>query len=248
MRGPCQRQTVFYTPETITISEGQKIRGNLSCRPNTKNNRDLDITIGYETEGGKRTTVEYKMCVVFPSFGAAPTRLVNSADRWSGVDCIFMFILSCFVVLACRKSHVALVRLLSGDLWWFRAVDIQVLINSHTCTSLEYHVVDAVRRNVTVSVPVVSAGAVTQSGLGRVSGFALARYLTSAPSVSTSAIHQAVPRGCGSGEARLWTDCAFLRRTYKPATCTLPMIFSSNGNKQTFDRMGGQVSLHYGTR
>ena len=29
---------------------------------------------------------------------------------------------------------------------------VQVLINSYTCTSLEYHVVDAVHRNAAVSV------------------------------------------------------------------------------------------------
>lgn len=97
-----QRQTVFYTPSTITISEGQKIRGRLSCAPNTKNNRDLDITISYETDG-KETVVEYKMCVVFPFIAAASPRLVNIADRWSGVDCIFMFIWSCYVTLARRK-------------------------------------------------------------------------------------------------------------------------------------------------
>jgi len=55
------KQTVFYTPSTITISEGQKIRGRLACAPNTHNNRDLDITISYEADGVE-TNVEYKMC------------------------------------------------------------------------------------------------------------------------------------------------------------------------------------------
>jgi len=55
------KQTVFYTPSTLRISEGQKIQGRLSCAPNTKNNRDLDITISYEANGAKET-VEYKMC------------------------------------------------------------------------------------------------------------------------------------------------------------------------------------------
>jgi len=102
MHGSRQRQTVFYTPSTITISEGQKIRGRLTCAPNTKNNRDLDITISYGTDGTE-LTVEYKMCVVFPYFCAASPRLVNSADRWSGVNCIFMFILPCYVALARSK-------------------------------------------------------------------------------------------------------------------------------------------------
>ena len=160
------RQTVFYTPESITVSEGQKIRGRLSCAPNTKNNRDLDITIAYETDGGPgsctQAIVEYKMCVVFPSFGATSPRLANSTDRWSGANCILC--LSCFVALTCRKFHVDCAHSLSDELWWLGAAYIQVLINSHTCTSLEYHVVDAVHRNATVSVPVVPAGAATQGG------------------------------------------------------------------------------------
>jgi hypothetical protein len=94
----CQRQTVFYTPSTITISQGEKIRGRLSCAPNTKNNRDLDITISYETDG-REVIADYKMCVVFPIFAAVSQRFVNSSDRWSGVDCIFMVILSCCVTL-----------------------------------------------------------------------------------------------------------------------------------------------------
>ena len=114
-RGSRHRQTVFYTPKTITISEGQKIRGKLSCAPNTKNNRDLDIKITYETEGVEKETVDYKMCVVFPSFGAATPRLVNSADRWSGANCIFLCMFSCLVVLTCRKSHIARVRLSFDD-------------------------------------------------------------------------------------------------------------------------------------
>jgi hypothetical protein len=89
--GSYQRQTVFYTPSTVTISEGQKIRGRLSCAPNTKNNRDLDITISYETEEAGKMVVEYKMCVVLPSFRAAFRRLVNFTDRWLGVDYIFLF-------------------------------------------------------------------------------------------------------------------------------------------------------------
>lgn len=98
--GACQRQTVFYTPTTITISEGQKIWGRLTCGPNTKNNRDLDITISYQTDDTAETVVEYKMCVVFPFHCAAIRRLVNIADRWLGVDCIFVFIL-CSVALRC---------------------------------------------------------------------------------------------------------------------------------------------------
>jgi len=54
------KQTVFYTPSTITISEGEKINGTLTCAPNARNNRDLDITIEYSAGGGT-TKVDYKM-------------------------------------------------------------------------------------------------------------------------------------------------------------------------------------------
>ena len=61
------RQTVFYTPSTITISEGQKLTGNLTCAPNTRNNRDLDISIAFKLDGEKQASrVDYKMCVVLP--------------------------------------------------------------------------------------------------------------------------------------------------------------------------------------
>lgn len=55
------KQTVFYTPSTLTISEGQSIKGTLKCSPNARNNRDLDITIGYQCGDEPETVVEYKM-------------------------------------------------------------------------------------------------------------------------------------------------------------------------------------------
>lgn len=59
------QQTVFYTPETLTVSQGQVISGTLDCAPNKVNNRDLDIVIEYALEGGAAdaplTKVEYKM-------------------------------------------------------------------------------------------------------------------------------------------------------------------------------------------
>ncbi|WOO85876.1 Protein arginine N-methyltransferase 1 [Vanrija pseudolonga] len=57
------KQTVFYTPETLTVSEGDVIKGTLSCAPNSRNNRDLDIVIEYEVEGAEPTkgVMEYKM-------------------------------------------------------------------------------------------------------------------------------------------------------------------------------------------
>lgn len=60
------RQTVFYTPHTLRISEGEKIVGKLTCSPNARNNRDLDITISYSTPNSERTQVNYKMCALGP--------------------------------------------------------------------------------------------------------------------------------------------------------------------------------------
>ncbi|KAG2128959.1 S-adenosyl-L-methionine-dependent methyltransferase [Suillus bovinus] len=61
------KQTVFYTPSTITIKQGQEITGELSCAPNARNNRDLDISISYAVGDEEETEVEYKMCVIFYS-------------------------------------------------------------------------------------------------------------------------------------------------------------------------------------
>lgn len=62
------RQTVFYTPSTITIGEGEEMTGEVSCSPNARNNRDLDITISYSVGEGEEKIVEYKMCVIIYSF------------------------------------------------------------------------------------------------------------------------------------------------------------------------------------
>ncbi|KAH9026669.1 S-adenosyl-L-methionine-dependent methyltransferase [Lactarius deliciosus] len=59
------KQTVFYTPETIRVSEDEKIVGELSCSPNARNNRDLDITISYTSPSSPPSSlpkqVEYKI-------------------------------------------------------------------------------------------------------------------------------------------------------------------------------------------
>jgi len=59
------KQTVFYTTEAIMVSEGEKIVGELSCAPNARNNRDLDIAISYIPPNSPPDTlptrVEYKM-------------------------------------------------------------------------------------------------------------------------------------------------------------------------------------------
>jgi protein arginine N-methyltransferase 1 len=42
------KQTVFYTTEVLSVSEQEEIKGSLSCKPNAKNPRDLDITIAVD--------------------------------------------------------------------------------------------------------------------------------------------------------------------------------------------------------
>lgn len=60
------KQTVFYTPETLTVCNGETIEGTLTCAPNARNNRDLDITIAYKLNGthGTEGQMEYKMYVL----------------------------------------------------------------------------------------------------------------------------------------------------------------------------------------
>lgn len=39
------KQTVFYLNDVLSVKEGEEIRGQLSCRPNAKNPRDLDFEL-----------------------------------------------------------------------------------------------------------------------------------------------------------------------------------------------------------
>ncbi|KAG0170556.1 type I protein arginine N-methyltransferase Rmt1 [Apophysomyces sp. BC1015] len=45
------KQTVFYTPDTLTVKNGESIEGVVSCAPNQRNPRDLDIIIDYSFTG-----------------------------------------------------------------------------------------------------------------------------------------------------------------------------------------------------
>ncbi|KIY53095.1 putative arginine methyltransferase [Fistulina hepatica ATCC 64428] len=58
------KQTVFYTPSTLTVNAGDTIKGRLSCAPNERNNRDLDISITYGRNDEEQVTMVYKMLVV----------------------------------------------------------------------------------------------------------------------------------------------------------------------------------------
>jgi len=45
------KQTVFYLKDMITINEGEEMSGNITCEPNQKNPRDLDISIKLDFAG-----------------------------------------------------------------------------------------------------------------------------------------------------------------------------------------------------
>ena len=60
-----RRQTVFYTPDTLAVQAGDQISGELTCAPNARNPRDLDIVISYKAPTDVQpTTIQYKMCVI----------------------------------------------------------------------------------------------------------------------------------------------------------------------------------------
>lgn len=45
------KQTVFYLKDSLTVNNGEIIEGNINCRPNGRNPRDLDITISHRFTG-----------------------------------------------------------------------------------------------------------------------------------------------------------------------------------------------------
>ena len=45
------KQTVFYTKEIIMGKRGLNVEGRITCKPNERNHRDMDITLHYECEG-----------------------------------------------------------------------------------------------------------------------------------------------------------------------------------------------------
>lgn len=59
------KQTILYLEETLTICAGETITGEISCRPNRRNRRDLDIELSLDFRGhfsaveGK--TVQYRL-------------------------------------------------------------------------------------------------------------------------------------------------------------------------------------------
>ena len=88
------RQTVFYTPSTIIISEGQKLTGDLTCALNTRNDRDLDISISFKLDGEKQASrVDYKICVVLPCIATIVVSFNSefNTHQSSGCDRPFLF-------------------------------------------------------------------------------------------------------------------------------------------------------------
>mmetsp|Transcript_7597 Transcript_7597/g.18940 ORF Transcript_7597/g.18940 Transcript_7597/m.18940 type:complete len:460 (+) Transcript_7597:81-1460(+) len=45
------KQTIFYLPESLVICDGERISGDITCKPNKKNRRDLDIGISISVDG-----------------------------------------------------------------------------------------------------------------------------------------------------------------------------------------------------
>lgn len=45
------KQTILYLEDAITVCAGEKLSGTLSCKPNQKNRRDLDIGLELEFDG-----------------------------------------------------------------------------------------------------------------------------------------------------------------------------------------------------
>jgi len=60
------KQTVFYLQDALTVEAGEQVSGELSCRPNGRNRRDLDVVIKYMLDAADQSrraegTCEYKM-------------------------------------------------------------------------------------------------------------------------------------------------------------------------------------------
>lgn len=47
------KQTVFYLKDTLIVHQGEQVTGEVSCAPNSKNPRDLDIAVSYSLKGRK---------------------------------------------------------------------------------------------------------------------------------------------------------------------------------------------------
>lgn len=58
------KQTIFYLQEPLTVCAGEVITGDISCKPNKRNRRDLDITVQLAFHGrysSADTAVHYRL-------------------------------------------------------------------------------------------------------------------------------------------------------------------------------------------
>eukprot|EP00980_Cylindrotheca_fusiformis_P008264 scaffold1736_cov127-Cylindrotheca_fusiformis.AAC.78 len=53
------KQTIFYLEDNLVICEGEEIAGEITCRPNKKNNRDLDIGLSISCSGQHSNIVKH---------------------------------------------------------------------------------------------------------------------------------------------------------------------------------------------
>jgi protein arginine N-methyltransferase 1 len=51
------KQTIFYLPDSLVVCKGETLEGEISCVPNKKNNRDLDIGLSLSFHG-KHASIE----------------------------------------------------------------------------------------------------------------------------------------------------------------------------------------------
>ncbi|KAG8803538.1 type I protein arginine N-methyltransferase Rmt1 [Serendipita sp. 399] len=72
------KQTVFYTTEPIAVYQNDVIQGMLTCKPNERNNRDLDIVVEYELDADNaiQRAIERK----------ALHRRLDDSDEYGGAD------------------------------------------------------------------------------------------------------------------------------------------------------------------
>lgn len=55
------KQTIFYLKEPISVCEGEEIRGMISCVPNPKNERDLDIALDINFDGAHSKLINKRL-------------------------------------------------------------------------------------------------------------------------------------------------------------------------------------------
>lgn len=94
---------MFYTPSTLTVNANDKIVGQLSCSPNARNNRDLDISIAYNIKGdATEHHVQYKMFVLsyFPLYCSFECSLFIFVQERTLISCQVLIYTNTTLVIA----------------------------------------------------------------------------------------------------------------------------------------------------